>query len=70
MKKIQIILDKNGGIKVETSGYQGEICLEKVKFLKELFGEASETKLKSEYFEKEQQENCFDVNGLPSGWCG
>ena len=70
MKQITIKLKKDGGVEVEATGFKGGSCLEKTKFLEDVFGEAAETTLKPSFHEKEEAETIFNSNGLPSGWCG
>lgn len=65
MKKIEIILGKDGSIKTEAIGFKGDGCEKATEFLKTLF-EEDIVKQKSSYYEKEE----VITNGLPSGWCG
>ena len=64
-KKVEITLDKDGGIKVEAFGFVGSSCEEATKFLEELYGEALEKELKEEYW----QDETLGAH-LPSGYCG
>jgi len=64
-KRLEIILDKDGGIKVEAFDFKGATCEEATQFLEELFGEAEEKTLKEEYHMKVMVQR-----GLPSGHCG
>lgn len=67
-KKVEIILGKDGSIKVEAFGFKGESCEEATMFLDRIFGKAKNKKVKNSYFEEKQSENLID--GLPSGYCG
>ena len=64
-KRVEVILGKDGSVKVEAQGFTGKSCEEATKFLDELFGEATEKKHKDEYYQEE-----IICNGLPSGHCG
>jgi len=65
-KKVEIILGKDGSIKVEAFGFKGASCLEAVEFLKDLYGEADSLTEKDSM--NEVSEKICD--GVPSGWCG
>ena len=65
-KKVEIILGKDGSVKIEAFGFKGGTCEEATKFIDQLFGAKKSKKYKSSYYEQQEQV----VNGLPSGWCG
>lgn len=50
MPRLEITLGKDGGIKVDVIGEEGDHCQEATKFLDELFGKAVEAQLKPEYY--------------------
>lgn len=54
-KKIEITVDENGEIKVETLGFQGKGCLESSQWLKDLLGPETSRKLKPEYYKKDEE---------------
>jgi len=64
-KKVQIVLGKDGSIKVEASGFKGTSCEEATAFLDKIFA-VDKRKHKSSYYE-EGETIC---NSLPSGLCG
>lgn len=65
-EKVEIILGKDGSIKVEAFGFKGSSCEEATAFLKNLFGDADNVIHKASFWE--QKEQIFD--GLPAGRCG
>lgn len=65
-KKVEVIIGKDGSIKVEAFGFKGGTCEEATAFIENLFGDPEDKKYKPSYYE--QAETL--VNGLPSGWCG
>lgn len=69
MKKTKIIIGKDGSLKVEAEGYQGGTCLEKIKFLDNLFG-LEKRDLKASYHEENSDSNFDILDNNPSGWCG
>lgn len=48
MKKITITIQKDGGLSIEADGFSDKTCLNHLKILEDLFGEASDVKLKPE----------------------
>ena len=69
-KKVEVLLGKDGSVKVEALGFKGSSCVEATNFIREAIGAKSNndnTFLKSSYYEEESDLN---VNGLPSGHCG
>lgn len=64
-KKVEIIVGKDGSVRVEAFGFKGASCEEATRFLDEVFGEKKMEK-KASYFE--EPDNLVD--GLPSGFCG
>ena len=70
MKRVEVILGKDGSVKTEAFGLKGPACLKKTQFIRNALGVENDqhnTFLKSSYFEEETEIN---VNGLPSGHCG
>ena len=56
MKKIEIVVDKEGKINIETFNFNGHECIKVTKeFLKLLGGQQNETK-KDEFYEVEETE--------------
>jgi len=49
MKKIKITISKDGGLSIEADGFSDKTCLNHLKILEDLFGEASDVKLKPEF---------------------
>ena len=72
MKKIVITLGRNGSRKVEAFGFKGPECQDATKFLKKVFGEIEDEKLKSSYFEDPDENTFLETDGLPGGgrFCG
>lgn len=48
MKTIKIKISEIGELKIETDGYEGGKCLDALKDIEELFGKASDIKMKNE----------------------
>lgn len=46
--KITITIQKDGGLSIEADGFSDKTCLDHLKILEDLFGEASDVKLKKE----------------------
>lgn len=69
MQKITIVLDKNGGVKVETIGFKGDDCLKKTEFIKKIFIE-KKVKYKLSFYEEKEEITILNTDGLPSNWCG
>ena len=70
MKRVEVLLGKDGSVKVEASGFKGNSCVDATQFIRKALGAKTtndNTSLKSEYWE---EENDLNVNGLPSGHCG
>jgi hypothetical protein len=68
MKKVEILLGKDGSVRIEAFGFKGGSCEEATAFLDKLFGSMKNTKHKTSYYEDEIKDNLVD--GLPSGFCG
>lgn len=64
-KKVEIVLGKDGSVKVEASGFKGGSCEEATAFLDGIFGNGKR-KHKASYYE----DGDTIVNPLPSGYCG
>ncbi len=65
MPRLEITLGKDGSIKADVIGEEGDACTEVIKFLDDLYGEAVETQLKPEYYSK-----VLNKDKLTSGFCG
>ena len=63
MKKVEIILGKDGSIKTEAFGFKGSTCEEATAFIDELFG-YGERNHKPEYFESDE------ITGILGEYCG
>ena len=64
-RKVEIILGRDGSIKVEAIGFEGESCVDATKFLETLFGKAESVELKAEYYNETLNKDC-----LTNGLCG
>ena len=64
-KRVEIILGKDGSVRVEAFGFKGGSCEEATAFLDNLFGNGKRTH-KSSYYEGGDT----IVDSLPSGYCG
>lgn len=75
MRKVEVLLGKDGSVKVEALGFKGSSCIEATNFIRKALGSKSNTGianshntlLKDSYWQEESELN---VNGLPSGHCG
>jgi len=65
MPKVQITLDKKGGIKADAIDFDGQDCMDATKFLDELFDDAETTEHKLEYYN-----TSLNKDKLTSGHCG
>jgi hypothetical protein len=63
MQTIEIIVTKNGKVKVEAFGFQGSSCEEATRFIEEKLGTASSSDKKPEFY------SVNDI-GLPCQFCG
>lgn len=52
-KEIAITINPDGSVQVETVGVKGKSCVDMVKFLEESLGQATNKKLKPDYYERE-----------------
>jgi hypothetical protein len=68
-KKVEILLGKDGSVRVEAFGFKGESCEEATAFLDKIFGKAKKLEHKDSYYETDTVKD-FDVDGLPGGHCG
>jgi hypothetical protein len=50
MKQIVIDISNDGEIKLETTGFHGQACIEESKFLKDLLGQELSSQLTPAYF--------------------
>ena len=64
MKRVEILLGKDGSIKVEAIGFEGQACTDATKFMDELFGEADKIEHKAEFYKQTYGEV------VTSGFCG
>lgn len=53
-KKINVLVDKEGKINVETDNYKGQSCINAIKELFSEFFEIDEFDYKSDYYEEEE----------------
>lgn len=51
--EIEIVITKDGEVKVSVKGVKGKACLEYAKWLTEVIGQVKDQKLTSEYYEPE-----------------
>lgn len=51
MESIEIIIDVNGEIKIQTKGFSGKSCIEGSKFVEEALGTKTGEKLTGEYYQ-------------------
>lgn len=54
-KKIEIIIDENGNITIETLGFSGKACVEESQWVKDILGEEIARELKPVYFSTEKE---------------
>lgn len=47
-------------VKKETSGFSGESCVEKTKFIERALGNGKKRQFKEEYYEKEREDKLHD----------
>lgn len=56
MKVIEFMVDPQGGVEMEASGFKGSECLEATKKYEEALGiDGGERNLKAEYYEQAEQ---------------
>jgi hypothetical protein len=55
LKQIIIDIDENGEIQIETKGFNGKVCIEESKFIKELLGQETAKKLTPAYYVQNKQ---------------
>ena len=65
-KRVEVILGKDGSVKVEAFGFKGASCEEATAFLDRIFGGDVEREHKASYYEEEVKL----CDGLPNGYCG
>jgi acylphosphatase len=53
MKEIEIIIDKNGEVRVHVMGIKGASCLEFTKWLEQALGPTIQQQFTGEYYEPE-----------------
>ncbi len=51
--EVEIVITKDGEVKVSVKGAKGKACLEYAKWLTEVIGQVKDQKLTSEYYEPE-----------------
>lgn len=68
-KKIEIVLGKDGSVRVEALGFKGETCEEATAFLDKIFGKAEKRSHKDSYYEEVEEKDRL-IDGLPGGHCG
>lgn len=51
--ELDIVIGKDGSLRLDIQGEKGEACLDTVKLFKELVGETAQKKLKSDYYERD-----------------
>ena len=62
-KRVEVILSPDGSIKTEAFEFSGSGCMEKSKWVFDLFGEPDRTDHKEEYYQEE-------MNEISNGLCG
>ncbi len=55
MKQIIIDINEEGEVMIETRGFNGRICVEESKFIKELLGHETSQKLTPAYYVQNKQ---------------
>lgn len=53
--EIEVIVDAQGNIRVETVGIKGKHCLDVMEVFQEIFGPVDEHELTSEYYEPDAE---------------
>ncbi|MDY0314964.1 MAG: DUF2997 domain-containing protein [Bacteroidales bacterium] len=53
-KIIDVIIDENGEVKIETDGFTGKSCIEESQFIKDVMGVEKARHLKPVYFSTEK----------------
>lgn len=54
-KKIDITIDKNAKIVLETDGFKGESCIYEIKKILSSFVEVTDIELKSDYYDNDEE---------------
>ena len=52
---IEIIIEKNGQVKIHIKGVKGKGCMEYAKWLTDIIGKVQDQTLTSEYYEPEEK---------------
>jgi len=52
---IEIIIEKNGQVKIHVKGVKGKGCMEYAKWLTEIIGKVQDQTMTSEYYEPEEK---------------
>ena len=52
---IEIIIEKNGQVKIHVKGVKGKGCMEYAKWLTDIIGKVQDQTLTSEYYEPEEK---------------
>lgn len=68
-KTVEIILGKDGSVRVEAFNFLGSSCTDATCFLDKIFPK-KKIEFKDSYTEMELETNRTLVDGLPSGHCG
>lgn len=53
--EIEVVVDAQGNLRVETIGIKGKRCLDVMEVFQEIFGSVEEHELTSEYYEPEPE---------------
>jgi hypothetical protein len=59
-EKLKIVISKNGGVEVTTSGFKGKACIEETQAIEQMIGSVQSVEKTAEYFKPDDDKKVFE----------